>query len=167
MYLRRPGGQSQFSRHLRAEAQDDRFGQLQLWMLDHLDKDLSVEQLAAQANLSVRHFAREFTAHAGIAPAAFVMQIRVEEARRLIETGAVQLKEVARRCGFKDEQGLRRGFLRLLGVTPHDYRLRFTRDPYIEGQLLDTGPVGRTGGRPSRGADNRKVPVSKLQRHHE
>jgi AraC-like DNA-binding protein len=79
MYLRRPGGQSQFSRH---------------------------------------------------APAAFVMRIRVEEARRLIETGAMQLKEVARRCSFKDEQGLRRGFLRLLGVTPHDYRLRFTRDPY-------------------------------------
>jgi len=57
MYLCRPGGQSQFSRHLQAEARDDRFGQLELWMLEHLDKNLSVEQLAAQANLSVRHFA--------------------------------------------------------------------------------------------------------------
>jgi transcriptional regulator GlxA family with amidase domain len=128
MYLRRPGGQSQFSRHLQAEARDDRFGQLQLWMLEHLDTNLSVEQLAAQANLSVRHFAREFTTHVGITPAAFVMRIRVEEARRLIETGAVQLKGVARRCGFTDEQGLRRAFLRLLGVTPHDYRQRFTRE---------------------------------------
>ncbi|MDB6015180.1 MAG: transcriptional regulator, AraC family [Gammaproteobacteria bacterium] len=128
MYLRRPGGQSQFSRHLQAEAREDRFGRLQLWMLEHIDKNLSVDQLAAHANLSVRHFAREFTAHSGVAPAAFVMRIRVEEARRLIEAGTVQLKGVARRCGFRDEQGLRRAFLRLLGVTPHDYRLRFTRE---------------------------------------
>jgi transcriptional regulator GlxA family with amidase domain len=127
MYLRRPGGQSQFSRHLQAEARDDRFGQLELWMLEHLDKNLSVEQLAAQANLSVRHFAREFTAHAGLSPGAYVMRIRVEEARRRIEAGAIQLKGVARDCGFSDEQSLRRAFRRLLGVTPQDYRQRFTR----------------------------------------
>lgn len=128
MYLRRPGGQSQFSRHLQAEAREDSLGQLQLWMLEHLDQNLSVEQLAARANLSVRHFARKFTASTGVAPMAFVMRGRVEEARRLIESGAVHLKSVARRSGFNDEQGLRRAFLRLLGVTPHDYRLRFTRD---------------------------------------
>jgi transcriptional regulator GlxA family with amidase domain len=127
MYLRRPGGQSQFSRYLQAEARDDRFGQLELWMLEHIDKNLSVERLAVQANLSVRHFAREFTAHAGLSPAAYVTRIRVEEARRRIETGTVQLKEVARRCGFSDEQSLRRAFRRLLGVTPYNYRQRFTR----------------------------------------
>jgi transcriptional regulator GlxA family with amidase domain len=131
MYLRRPGGQSQFSRHLQAEAQDDRLGQLQLWILEHLDQDLSVELLAAHTKLSVRHFTREFTARAGVAPMAFVMRMRVEEARRLIESGAMQLKGVARRSGFKDEQGLRRAFLRLLSVTPYDYRLRFTRNPML------------------------------------
>jgi transcriptional regulator GlxA family with amidase domain len=127
MYLRRPGGQSQFSRHLQAEARDDRFGLLELWMLEHLDNNLSVERLAARANLSARHFAREFTAHAGMSPAAYVTRIRVEEARRRIEAGATEFKEVARQCGFGAEQRLRLAFRRLLGVTPQDYRRRFAR----------------------------------------
>ena len=125
MYLRRPGGQSQFSRYLQAEARDDRFGQLQLWMLRHIEQSLSVEQLAAHCNLSVRQLAREFVTHTGMSPAAYVTRMRVEEARRRIECGAQQLKDVARRCGFGTEQRLRRAFSRLLGVTPQEYRERF------------------------------------------
>lgn len=125
MFLKRPGGQSQFSRYLEAQRRDDRFGALALWMLEHLDADLSVERLAARANLSPRHFAREFATHVGATPAAYVARLRVEEARRRIEDGARQLKDVARQCGFGDEQRLRRAFRRALGVTPQDYRARF------------------------------------------
>jgi transcriptional regulator GlxA family with amidase domain len=125
MFLKRPGGQSQFSRYLEAQKRDDRFGRLELWILEHLDADLSVDRLAARANLSPRHFAREFTARIGSTPAAFVERIRVEEARRRIEEGATHLKDVAKHCGFGDEQRLRRAFRRALGVTPQDYRSRF------------------------------------------
>ncbi|MGQ0834344.1 MAG: GlxA family transcriptional regulator [Gammaproteobacteria bacterium] len=125
MFLKRPGGQSQFSRYLEAQQRDDRFGRLELWMLEHLDADLSVERLASRANLSPRHFAREFAAHVGATPAAYVMRVRVEEARRRIEDGATQLKDVARQCGFGDAQRLRRAFRWTLGVTPQDYRARF------------------------------------------
>ncbi|MGH8308777.1 MAG: helix-turn-helix domain-containing protein, partial [Steroidobacteraceae bacterium] len=84
-----------------------------------------VERLASRANLSPRHFAREFAAQVGATPAAYVTRVRVEEARRRIEDGATQLKDVARQCGFGDEQRLRRAFRRTLGVTPQDYRARF------------------------------------------
>jgi|SRR5882672_5540513 len=125
MFLKRPGGQSQFSRYLRAQQSEDRFGKLQLWALEHLDADLSVERLAQIAGLSIRHFSRRFSAAVGATPAAFVQRLRVEEARRCIEDGSNRLKSVARRCGFADEQSLRRAFRRALGVTPAEYRTRF------------------------------------------
>jgi transcriptional regulator GlxA family with amidase domain len=125
MFLKRPGGQSQFSRYLQAQQREDRFGKLQLWVLEHLDGELSVERLAQMAGLSVRHFSRQFHTTVGVSPAAFVQRVRVEEARRCIEDGADRLKGVARRCGFQDEQSLRRAFRRALGVTPAEYRTRF------------------------------------------
>ena len=125
MFLKRPGGQSQFSRYLQAQQSEDRFGKLQLWILEHLDANLSVEKLAQIAGLSVRHFSRQFSAAVGVSPAAFIQRLRVEEARRCIEDGSNRLKGVARRCGFADEQSLRRAFRRALGVTPAEYRSRF------------------------------------------
>lgn len=125
MFLKRPGGQSQFSRHLQAERRDDRFGQLELWMLEHLAEPLPVERLAARLGMSARHFARRFAAEFGATPAAFVTRLRVEAARRRIEAGARRLKQVARECGFGDEQAMRRAFRRALGVHPSDYAARF------------------------------------------
>lgn len=125
MFLKRPGGQSQFSRYLQAQQHEDRFGKLQLWVLEHLDAELTVDRLAQLAGLSVRHFSRQFRAAVGVSPAVFVQRVRVEEARRCIEDGANRLKGVARRCGFSDEQSLRRAFRRALGVTPAEYRTRF------------------------------------------
>lgn len=122
MFLRRPGGQAQFSRHLAAEARDDRFGQLELWILDHLDEDLAVPRLAEQCGMSERHFAREFAAEIGCTPGARVAELRVEAARRRLEQEPCSLKDVARQCGFGDEQSLRRAFRRALGVTPTEYR---------------------------------------------
>ena len=125
MYLKRPGGQSQFSRFLSAERRDDVFGNLELWILEHLDADLSVESLARRADMSARHFARMFTQRIGVTPAAYVRRLRVEHARSRIESGAARVKQVARECGFADEQKLRRAFRDVLGVTPAEYRSRF------------------------------------------
>jgi len=125
MFLKRPGGQSQFSRHLAAEQRDDVFGSLELWILDHLSADLSVEKLAQRANMSPRHFARVFKERLGVTPAAYVRKLRVEEARRRIESGASRVKRVARECGFADDQQLRRAYKQVLGVTPAEYRARF------------------------------------------
>jgi transcriptional regulator GlxA family with amidase domain len=125
MYLKRPGGQSQFSRFLSAERRDDVFGNLELWVLEHLDADLSVDSLARRADMSTRHFARMFTQRMGATPAAYVRRLRVERARARIEAGAARVKQVARECGFADEQKLRRAFRDVLGVTPAEYRARF------------------------------------------
>ena len=125
MYLRRPGDQAQFSRHLSIELKDTAFASLDLWVRDNLDRDLSVKALAAQAGMSERHFIRRFTAEIGCPPAAWVRNQRIESARRQLEQGAGALKEVARRCGFGDEQSLRRAFQARLGVAPSEYAARF------------------------------------------
>ena len=125
MYLKRPGGQSQFSRHLLAQQRDDVFGALELWMLEHLDADLSVEKLARRASMSPRHFARVFRQRLGTTPAAYVRRLRVEEARRHIEGGSARVKHVARESGFTSDQQLRRAYKQVLGITPAEYRSRF------------------------------------------
>lgn len=125
IYRKRPGGQAQFSRYLEAERRQDRLGELQLWILDHLDEDLPLERLAQAAGFSPRHFSRRFKAELGTTPGAYVARVRLEEARRRLESGAESLKDVARTCGFADEQNLRRAFRRELGVAPSAYRERF------------------------------------------
>ena len=125
MYLRRPGDQAQFSRHLALELKDTPFASLELWAADHLADKLSVTALATRAGMSERHFVRRFTSEIGCPPATWVRALRLETARRQIEQGAASLKEVARRCGFGDEQSLRRIFQKSLGVTPSEYAARF------------------------------------------
>jgi transcriptional regulator GlxA family with amidase domain len=125
LFLKRPGGQSQFSRHLEAQKRDDLFGELELWMLENPRADLSVEGLARRMSMSPRHFARQFRSRLGASPGAYVRRLRIEQARRRIEDGASRLKQVARDCGFADEQSLRRSFQELVGITPAEYRARF------------------------------------------
>lgn len=125
LFLKRPGGQSQFSRHLQAQRRDDVFGELELWMLENAGADLSVGKLARRVNMSPRHFARLFGERIGESPGAYVRRLRVELARRRIEQGAARLKQVARDCGFADEQSLRRSFQAVVGITPAEYRQRF------------------------------------------
>jgi transcriptional regulator GlxA family with amidase domain len=125
IYLRRPGDQAQFSRHVAAELRDTPFAALESWVIDHLDADLGAAALAGRAGLSERQFYRRFIAEIGASPAAWVRDLRLAAARRHIEQGARSLKDVARRCGFGDEQRLRRAFQARLGVTPSDYAQRF------------------------------------------
>jgi transcriptional regulator GlxA family with amidase domain len=129
LYLRRPGHQTQFSRHLAAEARDDQFGRLELWALDHLQDNLSVTALAEQCGMSERHFGRVFTATFGSTPGAWIARLRLEAAKRRIEQNAGSLKDVARQCGFGDEQRLRRAFQKSLGLTPSEYRSLVAASP--------------------------------------
>jgi transcriptional regulator GlxA family with amidase domain len=126
MFLKRPGGQSQFSSHLAAQfSEDDKLRELQLWILDHLDRDLSVPALAAYVAMSERNFARRFTAGVGIPPAHYVARARLEAARRKLEENNLRISQVARHCGFGTEETMRRTFVAELGVAPSDYRERF------------------------------------------
>jgi transcriptional regulator GlxA family with amidase domain len=126
VFVKRPGGQAQFSAQLAAQAADRApLRDLQAWMADHLDADLSVPALAARACMSERHFARAFKAETGMTPAAHVEALRVERARLALEAGAMPIDAVARRCGFGTMETLRRAFARRLGVSPSAYRNRF------------------------------------------
>jgi len=130
VFLKRPGGQSQFSAHLRADvAERDAVADVQRHVLSHLDGDLRVEQLAELAAMSPRHFARTFLSEVGVTPARFVERARVEAARRLLEESSAGVDEVARRCGFGTGETLRRSFLRTVHVSPSDYRRRFRITP--------------------------------------
>ena len=126
-YMVRPGGQSQFSPALERQKLDrsGRFEHLHQWIAKNLEKDLRVEQLAEQERMSVRNFHRSYLSTMGITPAKAVEAIRMEAARDLLETTSDGVKTVADRCGFGDEERMRRAFTRLLDVSPSEYRRRF------------------------------------------
>ncbi len=127
VYLKRPGGQAQFSAALAAQSADEtgRFDRLHGWIADHLRADLRVERLAERAGMSPRNFARVYAARVGRTPAETVESMRVEAARRRLEEGRTAVKTIAGGCGFGDDERMRRAFLRHLGVAPQDYRSRF------------------------------------------
>ncbi len=126
LFLKRPGGQSQFSTHLAAQmVPQGPLRDLPEWILGNLDADLSVEALAAHAAMSPRHLARVFTRSTGSTPAKFVERARVERARRVLEDSELPIEAVAVDCGFGSAERMRRTFQRHLRVVPHDYRKRF------------------------------------------
>jgi transcriptional regulator GlxA family with amidase domain len=128
VFLKRPGGQSQFSAHLAAQiANEGRIQSVQHWILDHLPLDLTLTSLAGRAAMSVRNFSRVFQDETGITPADFVEMARVDSARRLLEESDTPLQRVASRCGFTSPDTMRRAFLRRIGTGPSDYRQRFRR----------------------------------------
>lgn len=131
MYLKRPGGQSQFSVQLASQSTGHRDIQaVQDWVLQHLNEPMPLAALAARAAMSERHFRRVFVQETGQTPSAFVDAARLEGARRLLEStsqpqAALPLKTVAARVGMGSEQTLRHLFVRHLGITPQAYRERF------------------------------------------
>src|SRR3984893_4208288 len=126
VFLKRPGGQSQFSAHLAAQiAAESRIQGVQHWVLDNLAKNLSIAALADRAAMSVRNFTRVFQGETGVTPADYVEAARLDAARRLLEDTDVPLQRVASRCGFGNTDTMRRAFLRRIGTGPHDYRARF------------------------------------------
>jgi transcriptional regulator GlxA family with amidase domain len=126
LFVRRPGGQAQFSAQLSADtAEREPLRELQAWIADHLDQDLGVEALASRAHMSPRNFARAFKAGIGMTPGAYVERARVERGQQLLQSGALSVALVARRSGFGTAGTMRRAFIRRAGVTPVEYRNRF------------------------------------------
>jgi transcriptional regulator GlxA family with amidase domain len=126
LFVQRPGGQAQFSAQLAAQ-NPERVGlrELARWIPDHLTDDLSVAALAAHAGMSARNLARAFRRELGTTPASYVESLRVEAARRLLETTDLGVATVAARCGFGTVETMHRTFKRALSVTPGEYRRHF------------------------------------------
>jgi transcriptional regulator GlxA family with amidase domain len=128
VFLRRPGGQAQFSVQLQAQSASRKpLRDVQQWIAEHPAADLSVEGLAKRATLSPRQFARAFAAEVGVPPGRYVDQVRVEAARRRLEDTADGVEETARACGYGTPEAMRRAFIKDLGVSPAEYRRRFSR----------------------------------------
>lgn len=123
LFLRRPGGQPQVSVSLASQAsQMASIRELQIWIAEHLDRKLSVQDLASRMSMSVRNFERVFTREVGTTPSQYVLQMRVEAARSRLERSDGGLKQIASAVGFGGVDVMRRAFVRLLGLTPARYR---------------------------------------------
>jgi transcriptional regulator GlxA family with amidase domain len=128
LYLRRPGGQSQFSAALSMQMGDrEAFRELETWVLGHLGEELDVQTLAAHLAMSPRNFARVFRRDMKITPAKFVERLRVEVARQRLEETRYPLKRIATECGFRALASFRQVFQRVLGVSPARYRAHFRK----------------------------------------
>ncbi|MNR31526.1 HTH-type transcriptional activator RhaS [compost metagenome] len=110
---------------LAQEAGGDTFERLHLWIMENLTLELPVEVLAGQVNMSPRNFARVYKDKTGRTPARGVQALRLEAARQMLESSARNVEQVARLCGFGNEERMRLAFQRTLGVSPSDYRKRF------------------------------------------
>lgn len=127
LYLRRPGGQAQYSATLAAQrAEHPTFREIAVWINEHLRDDLSVPALAERAAMSERSFTRRFQADVGISPARFVQRARLDEVRRMLESSEASVEAIADRCGFRDPDVMRRAFQQAFGIAPRDYRRRFS-----------------------------------------
>lgn len=128
MFLVRPGGQSQYSHMLSRQAVTSQpLRELQVWMLEHLRDDLTVERLAERIGMSARHFTRVCLRETRMNPGQFVDRMRVEAAQQQIDSSSLGLKEIADACGFATADTMRRTFLRVIGISPSVYANRFNR----------------------------------------
>ena len=127
VYLRRTGGQSQYSALLASQVESvgETFADLERWISENLTADLRVERLAERAGMSPRNFARRYAAERKRTPARAVENIRVDAARRALEETTDRIDEIALRCGFSNEEQLRGAFSRHVGIPPRAYRARF------------------------------------------
>ncbi|MGF3027819.1 GlxA family transcriptional regulator [Methylobacterium aquaticum] len=127
VYLKRTGGQTQFSVPLSLQAADDGgFEALHAWVQSNLSADLRVEDLADRVGMSPRTFARHYAQRVGQTPAKVIERFRIEAARRALEETGLSVKEIAVQHGFGDEERMRRAFQRRLGVGPLAYRQHFS-----------------------------------------
>jgi transcriptional regulator GlxA family with amidase domain len=126
MFLKRPGGQAQFSTQLRAQmVEGGPLASLLSWLKEHPGERVTVEELAERAAMSPRNFARVFVRETGATPAKYLDQLRLERSIALLEETTLPLEKVARESGFTCAEQMRRAFTREVGVTPLAYRARF------------------------------------------
>jgi transcriptional regulator GlxA family with amidase domain len=133
VFLKRPGGQSQFSAPLQSQITEGPLGALLGWIIEHPAEDLSAEKLAERANMSLRNFYRAFEAATGTSPANWTETARMEIAKRHLEQGCDKVEQISRKSGFGSYEQMRKVFARRMGVSPTQYRARFARRaPYHE-----------------------------------
>jgi transcriptional regulator GlxA family with amidase domain len=127
VYLKRAGGQSQYSALLaaQAESESNRFAELERWVVENLKADLNVESLAERAHMSPRNFARMYVQKRGRTPAKAVEAIRLDAARRRLEETDARIDQIADECGYSGEEQMRATFVRVLKIPPREYRNRF------------------------------------------
>ena len=126
VFLKRSGGQKQYSEPLEFQINStDRFADLASWMVEHMRGELSLAALAKRVCLSPRHFVRRFKQAFGGTPAAFVENLRLDEARRRLSERTQTIENVASSVGFQSDDVFRRAFQRRFGVKPSSYRSRF------------------------------------------
>ena len=126
VYMKRQGGQSQFSSALNLQhASPTVLGDIISWIRANPTADLSIQNLASLTRLSERHFSRKFKTETGFSPGVFVEKVRVEHAAKMLENSSDGLKSIAADCGFSSEEMMRRSFKRQLNVLPNFYRQRF------------------------------------------
>lgn len=134
LFTRRPGGQAQFSVQLATRAPTTPgLRELQGWIADHLDDDLSVTALAQRVGMAPRTFARVFAKEVGMTPASYIEAVRIEAAKQLLQLGDDKVAAVARRCGFGTTETMHRAFRRRTGTTPGMYRQHFRAEPAATG----------------------------------
>ena len=144
IFLKRPGGQSQFSAPLRTQASEGPLAPLLRWIVENPDADLRTEMLAERAHMSLRSFHRAFLAATGTPPAEWVELARMEVAKRLLEQTAIQVDQVALKAGFSSYERMRRAFARRTGITPAAYRARFARTALRSEPAIDAALLSRT-----------------------
>jgi transcriptional regulator GlxA family with amidase domain len=125
VFLKRPGGQSQFSAYLISDASRPELRDLQVWIMLHLTEDLRVEILAERMCMSTRNFARFFLTETGMTPAKFVELARIDAARHYLGSTRLSIEVIADKSGFADPERMRRAFIRQLGINAQSYRERF------------------------------------------
>jgi transcriptional regulator GlxA family with amidase domain len=146
VYLKRSGGQEQFSEPLQFQTHaNDRFAELVTWMANHPDKNMSIETLAQRASLSPRHFYRRFKEQFGSSPAVFVETLRLNEARRRLTLAEASVKSVAASTGFNGPDSFRRAFTRRFRITPSTFRRNFAvpNDRYVKDRITTDRKVIR------------------------
>lgn len=127
VFIKRPGGQSQFSAPLQSQTIEGPLSAILGWIVDNPSEDLRTEKLAERANMSLRNFFRAFEAATGTSPADWVEMSRMEIAKRFLEQGAEKVEQVAYKSGFSGYEQMRKVFARRMGVSPKQYRARFGR----------------------------------------
>lgn len=126
MYVKRPGGQEQYSEPPRFQVESSScFADLSAWVVGHLNMDLSVEALAERSNLCQRQFTRRFKEEFKSTPAAFVQRLRLDEARKRLAAADDTVENIADSVGFRNPDSFRRAFVQQYGVAPTEYRSRF------------------------------------------
>jgi transcriptional regulator GlxA family with amidase domain len=136
VFMKRPGGQSQFSAPLQSQTIEGPLGSILAWIVENPCEDLRTEALAERANMSLRNFFRAFETATGTSPADWVEMARTETARRFLEQGSEKIEQVAYKAGFSSYEQMRKVFARRVGASPTEYRSRFAREHHEEPALV-------------------------------